>query len=226
MATLQGTFEDASGNVLLNTPHSYAYIESGSTATKAYAKGDLLVFRNQLCQANYAISTGSTLSIGGNVSSTTVANQLSNINVYVGNDQKLHFVDHAGADSVLPFSSGKDKVVVFHFGSTTAYITVPFYPVNDIPRIGDATTTTSNSYNFSIGTSYPSIGFTRTSSSGLYTYTFTIRKTGYYKVAYGGSRPGAEWKYLNVDDTVSMISDTTTADGLISFNKDLTMDYT
>ena len=31
---------------------------------------------------------------------------LSGINVYVGDDKKIHFVDSEGADSVLPFNSG------------------------------------------------------------------------------------------------------------------------
>lgn len=37
---------------------------------------------------------------------------ISNIDVYVGSDKKLHFVDSEGADSVLPFSSGKDIVYI------------------------------------------------------------------------------------------------------------------
>lgn len=37
-------------------------------------------------------------------------NNLSNINVYVGEDEKLHFVDSAGADTVIPFSSGFSKL--------------------------------------------------------------------------------------------------------------------
>ena len=43
---------------------------------------------------------------------TTVAalnESLDNINIYVGTDAKLHFVDKDGADSVLPFSSGIPK---------------------------------------------------------------------------------------------------------------------
>lgn len=32
--------------------------------------------------------------------------------MYVGSDKKLHFVDSEGADSVLPFSSGKDIVYI------------------------------------------------------------------------------------------------------------------
>lgn len=34
-----------------------------------------------------------------------------NINVYVGDDGKIHFTDWAGADSVLPFSGGKANLI-------------------------------------------------------------------------------------------------------------------
>ena len=36
-----------------------------------------------------------------------VSSSLDNINIYVGSDKKLHFVDKDGADSVLPFSNMK-----------------------------------------------------------------------------------------------------------------------
>ena len=35
---------------------------------------------------------------------------LEAINLYVGNDGKLHFVDSAGADTVIPFSSGVKSI--------------------------------------------------------------------------------------------------------------------
>lgn len=38
---------------------------------------------------------------------------LTNVNVYVGDDEKLHFVDSAGADSVLPFSSESNYKINF-----------------------------------------------------------------------------------------------------------------
>ena len=38
---------------------------------------------------------------------------LTNVNVYVGDDEKLHFVDSAGADSVLPFSSESNYKITF-----------------------------------------------------------------------------------------------------------------
>lgn len=111
MATYNGHQEDSNGNILLPTPHSMAYIEFGTTATKAYARGDLLVFQNQLCQASSVISIGDTLAIGTNVLTTSLSNQLSNIRVYVSNsDNKIHFVDHAGADSVLPFNKASGDV--------------------------------------------------------------------------------------------------------------------
>lgn len=37
-----------------------------------------------------------------------VSQSLTNINTYVGNDKKLHFVDSSGADTVLPFNSYDD----------------------------------------------------------------------------------------------------------------------
>ena len=33
--------------------------------------------------------------------------ETSKINVYVGDDEKIHFVDRTGADSVLPFNKGR-----------------------------------------------------------------------------------------------------------------------
>lgn len=111
MATYNGHQEDSNGNILLPTPHSMAYIEMGATATRAYAKGDLLVFNNQLCQASGTISEGATLTIGTNILTTTLSTQLSNINVYVSNaDNKIHFVDHAGADTALPFSKADGNI--------------------------------------------------------------------------------------------------------------------
>lgn len=42
-----------------------------------------------------------------------VYSSLTNVNVYVGDDEKLHFVDSAGADSVLPFSSESNYKINF-----------------------------------------------------------------------------------------------------------------
>lgn len=47
---------------------------------------------------------------------STLNTNLTHINVYVGSDKKLHFVDSTGADSVLPFSSGLSE---YQTGSVT-----------------------------------------------------------------------------------------------------------
>lgn len=41
-----------------------------------------------------------------------LSNSLTKVNVYVGDDDKLHFVDSAGADTVLPFSGGWEDIKV------------------------------------------------------------------------------------------------------------------
>lgn len=49
---------------------------------------------------------------------TTLNSNIGRVNVYVGEDSKLHFVNKDGADSVLPFSSGKK---VFDLGVSTSF---------------------------------------------------------------------------------------------------------
>lgn len=218
MATLNGTFEDSNGNVILNTPHSYAYIESGTTATKAYSKGDLMVFKNQLCQATTDISTGTTLSIGYNVSTTTVANQLSNINVYVGTDKKIHFTDHAGADSVLPFNAAKGLAVL-----TTVHNYVNqslIDPEND--------TYLGNGYGHEFGflrfpsSRYPNrvrVNFTKNTSYGsdAYVATITFENAGYYLHGSVLKR----WHYQEAGSTADRIVNTTSSALLLAFYTDL-----
>lgn len=218
MATLQGTFEDASGNVLLNTPHSYAYIESGSTATKAYAKGDLLVFRSQLCQASTAISTGTTLTMGGNVTSTTVANQLSNINVYVGSDKKLHFVDHAGADSVLPFNAAKGLVVLT---TVNNYVNQSLIDPENNTYLGDGYGAQFSYLHFP-PSRYPNrvrVNFTKNTAYGsdAYVVTITFENAGYY--LYGYASRG--WHYQEAESTADIIVHTAGSTLLLAFYTDL-----
>ncbi len=80
MAVYNGHQEDASGNLLLPTPHSLAnVVELGSTASQAYTAGTYLVFNNRLCKATTAIARGNTLSIGRNLQEVTVGSQLSDL---------------------------------------------------------------------------------------------------------------------------------------------------
>lgn len=199
MATYQGTFEDSNGNVLLNTPHSYAYIESGTTATRSYTKGDLFVFKNQLCQANADISTGATLTIGGNVLATSVANQLSNINVYVGqDDNKLHFVDHAGADSVLPFSSAKGfyRLGLYKNG-TTAYRM--HYYKDDTTNIY----TLQEVFDYPLPVNTPAVTMSLVrKSGGDITISFRFRQSGYFVAPDASSSSLSNFVYRSEGETI------------------------
>ena len=224
MANLNGTFEDASGNLILNTPHSYAYIETGTTATKAYAKGDLMVFKNQLCQATTAISTGTTLSLNSNVVSTSVANQLSNIKVYVGNDNKLHFVDHAGADSVLPFSSGKDTITFFFVANYAG--SVMYYKDSSSNRNTSVSELPAGStWVVPEGSYWPKIWIERKTENGTWTFTITIRNNGYYWIPNSANSGRGSWQYKNKDDVITLAGGIKTGTNiLIQYHADLTED--
>lgn len=101
MSIYQGLEKDQLDNVLLPTTHSMADIEYTNTASKAYQIGDLMIFNNQLCQVTQVIASGDTIALGTNVLSTLVSEQLANIRVYVDSGNNLHFVDHAGRDTLL-----------------------------------------------------------------------------------------------------------------------------
>ena len=104
MSTIYGHQEDANGNLLLPTTHSMATVELGSNATQPYAKGDLVIWNNRLCQATRAISANDAFAINTNLQYTTMNAQLNNIKVYVNSNGDLVYRDHTGADSVLNFS--------------------------------------------------------------------------------------------------------------------------
>ena len=72
MANYNGHFEDSSGNILLNTPHSMANIE-GSTASQVYVIGEHLIYNNRLCEVIANIASGTTLAIGTNIQYTDLA---------------------------------------------------------------------------------------------------------------------------------------------------------
>lgn len=81
MATYYGHQEDASGNLLLPTPHSFVSMDSvelGSTASNAYTVGSYIVYNNRLCRVVKNIAKGNTLSSldGGNLDVTTVGARL------------------------------------------------------------------------------------------------------------------------------------------------------
>ena len=81
-----------------------------------------------------------------NTSITQLNDETNKINVYVGNDGKIHFTNKAGADSVLPFSKGTEgfvetftlpniKLGAYNNGSTsvaTSNMYIPLYGMNTV----------------------------------------------------------------------------------------------
>jgi energy-converting hydrogenase Eha subunit B len=138
MATYYGIQEDSDGNVLLPVPNGICGIERGASATQSYVKGNLVYVGNRLCQVNSAITVGDALTIGGNVSYTSMANQVHNIKVFVNNNGELVFTDHTGADTVLNFSQIYDlgTGTSFNVSSVSGYHN--FTTANFMYRIGNA----------------------------------------------------------------------------------------
>lgn len=78
MATYNGHFEDASGNILLPIPSgAAATIETTNKASQAYTSGSLLYYNNRLCRATKAISSGATLAVGTNLAYTSLGAETS-----------------------------------------------------------------------------------------------------------------------------------------------------
>lgn len=63
-------------NQIANTRKLIAGIETDFTASKAYAVGDMLIIGNDLYKAIASIASGATITVGTNVTKTTVAEQL------------------------------------------------------------------------------------------------------------------------------------------------------
>jgi len=78
MATLNGHFEDASGNILLPIPSgATATIETTNKASQAYSVGSYLYYNNRLCRVTAAIASGGTLTVGTNIAYTSLGSQIT-----------------------------------------------------------------------------------------------------------------------------------------------------
>lgn len=94
-ATAAATRADAAATradtVADRTEQNFAAIEETSTASKTYSAGDYLVYEGQLYQVTSQILQGNTLSVGTNIATTSVGDELSELNSktldweYVGN---------------------------------------------------------------------------------------------------------------------------------------------
>jgi len=62
-----------------NFANLIAYTESGFTASKAYSANDFLIINNQLYKATTSIANGATITVGTNVTATTIGEQITAI---------------------------------------------------------------------------------------------------------------------------------------------------
>lgn len=136
MAIYNGHNEDASGNILLGVGNGMtATVESGTTASQAYTKGSYLYYNNRLCKATAAIASGNTLTIGTNISYTSIGSELTS-HLRASNGTEFYF-DYQnnqygyntsagrGASTFVPFSNfDPSKILheVFEPDTTSATI--------------------------------------------------------------------------------------------------------
>lgn len=67
-------FNDDKTKFDLNTIlENFGTVETGSTASQAYAAGDLLVYGSQLCKVSSSIAQGDALAVGTNIEEITIA---------------------------------------------------------------------------------------------------------------------------------------------------------
>ena len=105
MADIQkGELQDNLGNTLYpHTQSDIVFCTDGVTVEEKLAKYEDSLGTVTGKTDSVKVSDSNILATSKAVS--TLNESLDNINIYVGTDKKLHFVDKDGADSVLPFSS-------------------------------------------------------------------------------------------------------------------------
>lgn len=73
------------------TASNLATIESSTTASQAYSEGDYLVLNGQLYEVIADIASGETLTVGTNISATTVGSELTALNTGLMNVEILSY---------------------------------------------------------------------------------------------------------------------------------------
>lgn len=96
-----------------------ATIESSTTASQAYSEGDYLVLNGQLYEVTTAISSGETLTVGTNISATTVGSELTALNnglTSVQNELRVKSLTLQSANSSVTITAQSAKL----FGNVLA----------------------------------------------------------------------------------------------------------
>ena len=86
------------------TDKNIATIEETSTASQAYSVGDYLVYQGVLYKVTSAISQGGALTVGSNITSTSVGDELAKIESTVNglvNDTPVYYQDYSFSSMTL-----------------------------------------------------------------------------------------------------------------------------
>ena len=130
MAIYQGHNEDSSGNLLLSIGNGMtATVETGSTASQAYTKGSYLFFNNRLCKAASAIASGATLTIGGNLTQTSLGAEITS-HLRSSDGKEFYFDVKDGTYGYYP-SASKTASEFVPFGGTSSVIVGTSNSYND-----------------------------------------------------------------------------------------------
>lgn len=144
------TLKDALDTVASKAGGNMATIESGTTASKAYAVGDYMVRNGQLYKVTAAIASGGTITVGTNITAAAAANDIAGIRKKIG-DTALgttattitgaiaeHEQDISGLNSNLSYASirGAD---VLTLSSAFASATISEFVIKRVGRIAHVT---------------------------------------------------------------------------------------
>ena len=170
MAIYQGHNEDSSGNLLLSIGNGMtATVETGTKASQAYVKGAYLFFNNKLCKASSAIAKNATLTIGTNLTQTSLGAELtSHLKANNGNefyfdikDNKYGFYPNATktASEFVPFGGSASTLTFIAFNPSNETFTAE---INALYLVNIFNNTNTNLITFT-GADILSLAYTSTS---------------------------------------------------------------
>lgn len=119
----------------------------GSTASKAYAKGDFLVFGGRLCKAKTSIASGATLVLDTNIELDSVGDELSSISSDLASMiTKKSYTLSLAADASSPLGYYKAQAITSDVAAYGKIIALSGYDSGGYPAIVLEQFSSNNTY--------------------------------------------------------------------------------
>lgn len=202
MAIYQGHNEDSSGNLLLSIGNGMtATVETGSTASQAYTKGAYLFFNNRLCKAASAIAKGATLTIGSNLTQTSLGAEITS-----------HLRSSDGKEFYFDVKNG--QYGYYPSASKTASEFVPFGGTG-VTNVVNQSTTGSVTFTAEVGKQY--VVFYANSPISAVSYTGATKNTSTSPVGMGTGVYKAMSDVITATATSVKITSTRSDDAFIVY---------